>query len=708
MQERVPSIEVVRPGIPLYIVEVIEKALAKVPADRFASAAEFAAALQVTPTSTEVRVTRRPQARQRMRGAAIGLFATLAMTFGLWQLWPTGTLKLDSTRVMVFPLEEVSVSHLPESVGDVVAQLIGSALEHTDPLKWLDGRTWIGYRDPTAPVADSVARSRQARFRLAGSVVEYGDSASVILRLHDVEADSVVEQLTRSGLAHIDSVIRLGMQAVRGVLPALIEPGRTVDISAIADRDVSAVALWMQGQNEYRRSRFGEALGFYERAVERDSLLAMAAVMGAWAARWEHEHQSALDLVNVAVTHQHLLPARYVHHAYGMHFQLSSEPDSALARYRSALAQDPERVEVLMSMGETYHHFMLEAGASDSAAALFERITAVDPDFTPALIHLAERGFRAGHTDRAEQLVSKLDSVGARPDILARLKASLECVRGGSENMEWRRWVRDNPTSVVMSGMLLAASGAQMECAEDAYRATLEVEGSTSSDRWGARLALQSLLLAQARYDEMAEVLDSAATDVRGSTQAMYLMNAIAGAPVSERAAEVAAGRCSDPMQRNVPMLWLCGMWASENGNAEQMRAIEAAVRIKSDSNPSRRDSLIAGSLSAFAALASGDSATAIELFGELKTTGNSGDLSWQPWEPLAAERITLARLLLERGDYEDAYRVASAFDHPQPVIYLAFLPASLQLRIEAADGMGDDRMAEEHRRRLAALRQMM
>jgi serine/threonine-protein kinase len=704
MQERVPSIEVVRPGIPHHIVEVLEISLAKVPADRFATAMDFAGALHVTPSSIEVRVTRRAHVGKKVRGAAVGLFATVAITLGLWQLWIGRSPPLDATRVVVFPLEEVSVTRLPESVGDVVGQLIGSALENTHPLRWLDGRTWLGSRETTAPVADSIARERHAKYRLSGSVVEYGDSASVILRLQDVEGDSVVEQLTSSGLAHIDSVIRLGMHAVRGVLPALLEPGRTIDISAIADRDVSAVALWMQGQNEYRRSRFAEALGFYERAVERDSLLAMAAVMGAWAARWEHDTDRALALVNVALAHRDLLPPRYTQYAEGMHLQLSGMPDSAISSYRLALDQDPERVELLMSIAEVYHHFVLEGYAVDSATALFERATTVDPEFTPALIHLAERYLREGNTNRAEQLVAKLDSVGAKPDILARLKASLECVRDGADGMEWREWVRETSTPIVMAGTLLAASGAQLACAEEAYRATLESENSARSDRWGARLSLQSLLLAQGRYDEMAEVLDGAADDVRGSTEAMYLMNAIAGAPVDERAASVYAQRCSDPAQNNAPMLWLCGIFASQRGDPGHLERIETALQAKLDSAPSRRDSLINRSVSAFAALAVGDTATALQRFGSLKPTGNSGDLFWQPWEPLAAARITYARLLLARREFAEAHRVASAFDHPQPVIYLAFLPASLTVRIEAAEAMGEQSLAEVYRQRLAAL----
>ena len=71
----------------------------------------------------------------------------------------------------------------------------------------------------------------------------------------------------------------------------------------------------------------------------------------------------------------------------------------------------------------------------------------------------------------------------------------------------------------MMAGMLLAASGAQLGCAEEAYRVSLELDGSSRSNRWGARLAFQTLLLAQGRYEEMSAVLDEAQDDVRGSTQ---------------------------------------------------------------------------------------------------------------------------------------------------------------------------------------------
>ena len=45
----IPSLRVVRPAVPPQVEAAVEKAMAKVPADRFATAAEFVEALEATP-----------------------------------------------------------------------------------------------------------------------------------------------------------------------------------------------------------------------------------------------------------------------------------------------------------------------------------------------------------------------------------------------------------------------------------------------------------------------------------------------------------------------------------------------------------------------------------------------------------------------------------------------------------------------------------
>jgi hypothetical protein len=104
----------------------------------------------------------------------------------------------------------------------------------------------------------------------------------------------------------------------------------------------------------------------------------------------------------------------------------------------------------------------------------------------------------------------------------------------------------------------------------------------------------------------------------------------------------------------------------------------------------------------AHATLAGGDTAGAIRRLRSLAPSAPRALLPWYAWEGLAAERITLARLLLARGDHTGAARVAARVDGSQPVVNLLFLHESLALQAEAARRAGDARRANAFRARLA------
>jgi len=65
---------------------------------------------------------------------------------------------------------------------------------------------------------------------------------------------------------------------------------------------------------------------------------------------------------------------------------------------------------------------------------------------------------------------------------------------------------------------------------------------------------------------------------------------------------------------------------------------------------------------------------------------------------------MLLAQVLLARRDYAEAARVAAAFDHQEPAAFLAYVPASLQIRAASARGMGEERAAAGFEARLAAI----
>ncbi len=128
--------------------------------------------------------------------------------------------------------------------------------------------------------ANAIGRRQKARYYIDGRIVRAPDSTTVVLRLHDVRGDSVVARAGASGPAAA-AIPRLGLEAVAGLLPPLLEPGRQVDLSALAQRRPTAIAEFLQGEHDYRRVSFSSALDHYRRAVKEDSSLAIAALKGA-------------------------------------------------------------------------------------------------------------------------------------------------------------------------------------------------------------------------------------------------------------------------------------------------------------------------------------------------------------------------------------------------------------------------------------------
>ena len=152
--------------------------------------------------------------------------------------------------------------------------------------------------------------------------------------------------------------------------------------------------------------------------------------------------------------------------------------------------------------------------------------------------------------------------------------------------------------------------------------------------------------------------------------------------------------------------MWQLGIHESIIGRteiAEQVAAQLAAKAVKSGSISDRR---LARSLAAFNALARGDTSIATAgLEALIREAVPSGEIVWDIATPRGLERLTLARLQAARGDYRNAIDIANVFDAAWPSIYLLYVPASLQLRIDAAQKMGNSGLASRLRDRLAVMR---
>jgi tetratricopeptide (TPR) repeat protein len=476
-------------------------------------------------------------------------------------------------------------------------------------------------------------------------------------------------------------------------------------------RDPTAVAIWLQGEREYRNSRFAEALEFYQRTVEEDSLLAFAALKGAQAASWGDRLEAASSLLNVAISHDTLLPFRYRLLASGLQHFMIGNADSAVTDLQLAIAEEPEWSEAHMALGEVYYH-LFPAGAivDSSAQEAFATARRFDPDFTPPLFHLSEMAIRRGDTG-ADTLVERFIQTNPDLSLARKLNVMQECVRRGPDEDLWRRAVALDPSAAVQAARALSSAGAQLECAEAGFRALREASDVPANLLWGGLLGLQGLLVAQGREDEAIALVDSARSEGIQASLSLYLHDAVSGAcgpPMEARAAEVvdfvrgAIGTNYTSIS-NPQTIWLLGLWHAGSGSIEELELLVEALRSKA-SDGDDRARVFSEALSAHLTLARGDTTGAIVLFTELRPRAPRLSITWELGDPLPAERMQLAELLFVDGRNEEALQLASTFDHPQPVSFLPYLARSLSLRYGIAQRLGRLTLAEEYRERLRAL----
>jgi hypothetical protein len=704
----VPSLRTVRSAVPPDVESVIVKALAKVPADRHATAGAFAAELRRPPSAV-----RDAGIRTRTYVWATAAAVLVAAGFAAKDLLRSAPPPLDANRVMVYPLiEQGRIGD--EGTGYEVALMLGTALERTDPLKWIDGsphldqraRANVGLLSPRD--ARRIARERGAGYYVDGMVSGTEHSATLTLRLYDVAGDSVVAQRTESGAGGRSGAFQLALAAVKQLLPQLLAANHPVDLSALAERRPAAIALWLQGEREYRLARFAPALALFERAVADDSSLAFAAVRGAQAANWLQYGQQARRLLAVAISRESQLTPRDRNLARGLEAYLTGRPDSAVAFLERARAAAPDWNEAAMAFGDVFYHLLPERTPRDSIArAAFEAAEARDSMFAPALLHLADIALGANDVRRARRLLNRLRAGAADTGEVRILSHMVSCVERGVDKFDWASG-RGNTVAMLFAAKGLAAAAAHPDCAEAGFRAVLGLPEASAGQRWSALMGLQGILATRGRLSQLTALLDSAAAS--GTVQALYLyaLDAEAGLAVHLKAAELEAmarqrfGATFDAAPPNV--LWLLALHYARVGNVTKVAALHSALERRVVEPGARSTRLLADAVGAHLAMTRRDTASALARFRALHATATPDSLTWSLWEPLAVERMKLARLLVANGDFAEAIRVASAFDHPQPIAFLPFISASLEVRFSASRALGDEVGAARYRKRLDRL----
>ena len=707
--EAPPRLEIARPSVEPGVIAAIERALQKLPGDRYPSVAEFLAALEAGDT----KLVRYQQRRWWAVGAAAASAAVVVTAAVAWWLASRGP-ALDPSRVLVFPARTSASGSDPEA-GLRIADAIQVAVEHTEPLRWipawddLDSATRANPGALQLSRARALARRRGARYFVTSATSVERDRAAVMLLLYDAAGDSLVARESATDTIGGVPPSALAIRVLPRLLARMLDPRARVDLTPLSDRKLTAIARMLEGEAAYRRARFAVAFDRYRDAVAEDSLFAYAAIKGAQAASWQNRLGEATDLIRLAVAHEQSLPPKYRPYLQGMRAYLEGRGDAAVAGFRLALGVDRYWAEAAMALGDVYYHLLPSAAPLDSLAkASFTDAVTLDSTFTPPLFHLAEIAMRDGDRERALTLLQRLTRDGADSSSIRHLAIMLRCLARGPVTPGWAEVATRSPDAAMLAAYAIAAGGRQASCAEAGFRAVLATRGASAGTIWASALGLDGLLVAQGRSADAVRLLDSVRTAVSVRAYSFSVINVYADsgfAPMAREAERFALAQFGPNYEHaSARPSWAFGTWEAWKGNRAVLEAIAQRVTRQSLATPSPVLTLAAASLNARVALLRGDTADALRRFESLPVIAPRDSLSWEYFEPLATDRLTLAQLLLARGRPADALAQATVFDHPQPVAFLAFLRPSLELRASAADQLGRAALASAFRARLRLL----
>ena len=391
LTERPTPLRTVRDGVPASIDSAVAKALAKVPADRFASAAEFAAALEGSGARSSPGLRRRPVT------VAAGFAAVVALAAGalVWHPWrrpslpaPPGADVANSVAVLYFDAHDTADAYLADGLTEDLTSLLGSVA--TVQVK----SPGVVRRAQRASPGDvpAIAQALGVRYVVDGSVRRAGTRVRVATRLLNgataVAAWGDVFDRTPDELLALPSVIAREVATRVGGRASSSDSGA---LGTLRTRSPAAYDHYLRGNFLLAlRSRDGtaRALAEYREAERLDSAFAAAIGRAAYAhaiaranyyrlpdAPIESLAVRGLGLTDRALRRDSTSSDAWMARGFLLAFAHPRTMESSLEAFQRSIALDPKNAEA----HHQYAQILNWLGRDDEANRELHLALALDP-----------------------------------------------------------------------------------------------------------------------------------------------------------------------------------------------------------------------------------------------------------------------------------------------------------------------------------------
>ena len=717
LTDPVPPLRTVRETVPAHVERAIETALAKVPADRFATAGQFMEALggSIAP--------RHPTRRLPVRRVAgiLGVAVVLALPIAAGVAWYLSARRpvvpAAASVIAVVPFSPTEADSGLARLGRDLASTISASLDAVGEIRTVDRLTVLaqvgaGSRAQSLVEAGTLARQLGAASVVHGTLAREGTRVRLDAGLYS--SDSLAPLARIELRAPPESLSAITDSVTRGLLQDIWRRGRpptpTLE-AALATHSVQALRNYLDGERHLVAGQWSLARAAYGRAIAADSSFWFAYYRYGNANGWaEVEVDSAIELAYRS--HRQSLPERE------RLMIEASRADSGMRRQRAQLQEIvrrwPDYWPAWWVLGDNLWHAYppIGTGLADARQAL-ERVVALNPGMVRAWHHLGavygEERDSAGLAralDQLERLNARATFIeNERSDEVLALRTALALLRkdpaatamldtmyqgvvqGRQDLFTPSHYMLFWGRGALQIGMnrRLLAHGLDAEDAQDAVAAIALA--------WAMRGAWDSALAARDRFTP--SLSDS--LWILG-TYRLAVLGAWAGGLSARVAARyrLAAVRLAAPRSPGyrADLAWLDGILAVVAHDASKL----ASARRRVTATRARWASNLDRSLAAFQVALSGDWPSA----GRAMATLERELADSEPWSIMrratphtllrGIDRMSAAEWLLAAGDSAEAaglltwHEAASApFEEKMPLAPLAY-----RLLARIAEARGD------------------
>jgi tetratricopeptide (TPR) repeat protein len=613
LTDPIPSARRLRESVPPALDRVLERLLAKSPADRYPSAAELSAALvglSAADTGTAAVPAARGPTRWGRRTVFIGV-AVVVVLGALAAAWIArrpahAAAALDPASVAVLPFRVTAPDHSLDYLGEGMVDLLAVKLDGSAGVRAVPPRQLLAAlrnrqgTTITQEDADAAARRTGAGRILDGSLVRSAAGLELSATLRRTDGTGGAVHAAASGSP--DSLPALVDRLAAGLLAG--QAGAIPSLSEITS--AGALSAYIRGKAADRRGRYREAVADFGEALDQDSTFALAALDQVASAERTGDHQTSNRASRLAWAHRERLTPKGRILLRAMLGPRYPEPSSMIAfldAWQEAVKAAPELPDAWFQLGDYQLH---DGGVNDvpdpveRSETNFRRALELDSTWALPLDHILLAKLHLEDTTDFRALASRWfaqDTAGAdrSPYLRWRLGVALgDSALVGRERARLERWNDDAIQWLAGDGQAEAVGMGDVRLAIR----ELTRRAARGQKLWDARNFQREWLLNTGRPGEALALTDSLASgepwpswsQLTPIEDALFWDGdtAAAAAEVRRFAAALQGGSSAARLAPDVRSRAACrlGTWSLARGDDDGVRRWAARLRQPAPSGP--------------------------------------------------------------------------------------------------------------------------